>query len=144
MPRRPCRLSMGPCSERMKGDVLVALVTFYEQVDGDLDDVRKRLITDERIEKFVRVFAADETYATLEKAFAEDQVESAFRAAHTMKGISRDLGFSSLSERASELTEALRADDDGIYGSMEQAAGLYDRVRDAYAAIIEAVPLLDE
>lgn len=128
----------------MKGDALVALVTFYEQVEGDLDDVRKRLLTDERIEKFVRVFIADETYATLEKAFAEGRSEPAFRAAHTLKGISRDLGFSSLSEKASELTEALRADDDGAYGSIEDAASLYDRVRDAYGAIVEAVPLLDE
>lgn len=118
-------------------------MTFYEQVNGDLDDVRKRLLSDERIEKFVRIFAVDDTYATLEKAFAESDVASAFRAAHTMKGISRDLGFMALSERASELTEALRANADGIYGNITEAGSLYEQVRAAYDAIMMAMPLLD-
>lgn len=121
----------------------MALATFYEQIDGDLADVRKRLVTDERIEKFVRIFQSDETYATLERAFAEGQAETAFRAAHTLKGMGRDLGFTELSQRASDLTEALRADADGVYGSMEAAAGHYERVCEAYAGIVGAMPLLD-
>lgn len=121
----------------------MALATFYEQINGDLADVRKRLITDERVEKFVRVFIADETCATLQRAFAEGQVEVAFRAAHTLKGIGRDLGFTELARTASDLTEALRADENGTYGSMEGAVDLYERVSDAHTAILDAMPLLD-
>lgn len=122
----------------------MALETFYAQIDGDLDDVRRRLLADERIEKFVRIFAADETYADLERAFAEGKADIAFRAAHTLKGMGRDLGFTGLSERASDLTEALRADDSGAYGDMEAAAELHARVREAYDDIMSAMPLLDE
>lgn len=121
----------------------MALETFYTQVNGNLEDVRKRLLTDERVDKFVRIFAADETFATLERAFVEGNVEPAFRAAHTLKGMGRDLGFTDLSERASELTEALRADDDGNFGSLEDAAALYEQTSSAYAAIMAALPLLD-
>lgn len=122
----------------------MALEAFYQRIDGDLDDVRKRLITDERVEKFVRIFAADETYGALERAFAEGQAEQAFRAAHTMKGVGRDLGFTVLSARASELTEALRADENGAYGSLDAAAGAFAQVECAYMAVLAALPLLDE
>lgn len=122
----------------------MALVGFYEQVNGNLEDVRKRLLTDERIEKFVRIFAADETYANLQGAFENGEAEPAFRAAHTLKGMGRDLGFTALSERASELTEALRAGDDGVYGDIDAAAELYAQVQDAYDSIIAALPLMDE
>lgn len=121
----------------------MALETFYAQVDGNLEDVRKRLLTDERVEKFVRIFAADETYASLERAFAEGQAETAFRAAHTLKGMGRDLGFTEFSERASALTEALRADDDGAFGSLDEAADFQRQVKAAYGTIMDALPLLD-
>lgn len=121
----------------------MALVTFYEQVNGDIDDVRKRLLTDERIEKFVRIFVADETYASLERAFAANDAEAAFRAAHTLKGMGRDLGFTVLAERASKLTEVLRADDDGVFGDMDAAAEPFEQVVRAYETIVAALPLLD-
>ena len=122
----------------------MAVETFYAQVNGDLDDVRRRLLTDDRVDKFVRIFASDETYAALERAFAEEQPEAAFRAAHTLKGMGRDLGFTEFGERASELTEALRADENGVFGSMEGATALFEQVKDAHAAILAALPLLDE
>ena len=130
-------------SQLARGDDALALALFYDQIGGDLADVRKRLVTDERIDKFVRIFLSDETYAALEHAFENGLSEPAFRAAHTLKGVGRDLGFTALSQCASDLTEALRADEAGVYGNMEEAAELYARVRAAYADIVAAMPLLD-
>ena len=47
----------------------MSLEEFYGAIGGDLDDVRSRLLTDERVEKFVRAFACDPTFAALEEAY---------------------------------------------------------------------------
>lgn len=121
----------------------MTLVGFYETIGGDLDDVRRRLLTDERIERFVRVFADDPTFASLEAAFAAGDAETAFRAAHTLKGVGRDLGFTDLQASAAELTEALRADETGTFGSLGEAQVPYEHVRGDHAKVIGALSELD-
>lgn len=121
----------------------MALAEFYETIDGNLDDVRSRLLTDERVEKFVRTFAADTTFQSLQDAYAAHDVESAFRAAHTLKGIGRDLGFTALFQNAADLADALRADSDGVFGDMSAAEPLHGAVAESYEAVIAALPVLD-
>mgnify|MGYP000290853416 FL=1 len=57
----------------------------------------------------------------LTQAMDAGDVETAFRAAHTLKGICANLGFKSLFEVSYEITEALRA------GDMEQAKVMWPR-----------------
>ena len=85
--------------------------TLYQIAGGDYAGVIGRLRTNERIAKFVTMFADDASYTNLIDNMAAENWDEAFRAAHTLKGTARDMGFIELSDRASEVTEALRASD---------------------------------
>lgn len=100
---------------------------------GDYADVIGRLRTNERVAKFVTMFADDTSYDNLVTNMAEQDWEEAFRAAHTLKGISRDMGFIDLSEYASDITEALRADEH------ERAQELLPSVQEEYQHVAEAI-----
>lgn len=56
-------------------------------------------------------------------------------ALHTLKGTARDMGFIDLSDRASEVTEALRASD------AAQAKELLPAVEDAYKQVADAIAM---
>ena len=45
---------------------------------------------------------------TVQQALADGNIEVAFRAAHTLKGVCQNLGFNNLYEPSAELTERLR------------------------------------
>ena len=79
----------------------------YEAFGGDFDEVMSRLLTPARIEKFALRFPEDTSFRDLAAALAADDVEAAFRAAHTMKGVVLNLGFKNL-YGVVELTEYLR------------------------------------
>lgn len=120
----------------------MSLEIFYDTVGGDLSGVRGRLMTDERIEKFVGIFFQDPTFNTLVESYGNQDWETAFRAAHTMKGTCADLGFMPLSAAASELTETLRPDDDGTPHDLPASEALYQQVVDGYEQLVEAKALL--
>ena len=61
------------------------------------------------IEKFALKFREDMSFQELEKALNDKQVEIAFRAAHTLKGVCMNLGFDHLYKPSFEITECLRA-----------------------------------
>lgn len=80
----------------------------YAQIEGDYEDASERLMNDELISKFVLKFLNDKSYADLKAAVANGDIDLSFRAAHTIKGVAANLGFTKLQMAASELTEQLR------------------------------------
>ena len=84
------------------------LSDFYEEVGGDIMNVLERLEDIDTVEMFVLEFPSDPSYSMLLKNLQENDLTSAFRAAHTLKGISYTLGFQSLGDRAAELCDKLR------------------------------------
>lgn len=70
----------------------------YEAMGGDYEDVLKRLMNEARIQKFALMFKKDPSMSQLTQAMDAGDVETAFRAAHTLKGICANLGFKSLFE----------------------------------------------
>ena len=58
--------------------------------------------------RFVLKYPADPSFAQLREAVAAADWESAFRAAHTLKGVAQNLGFDALYRASSALTEHLR------------------------------------
>ncbi len=81
---------------------------FYDTIGGGYEDAMKRIPSEEILKKFVLKFPADPSYDNLVKAKADNDVEAAFVAAHTLKGVAANLGFKTLTEAASRLTEELR------------------------------------
>ena len=84
----------------------------------------------------------DENLRKLGAALADGDLERAFLAAHTLKGVSRDLGFTPLFEAAAALSDALRLDDAGVPANMEAVPELMPAVRDAYATVVDAIAII--
>lgn len=59
----------------------------YESIESNYDNVLKRLGSEGMIKRFAVKFIDDPTFGELKNALAAGDGESAFRAAHTMKGI---------------------------------------------------------
>jgi chemotaxis protein histidine kinase CheA len=84
------------------------MVEFYLASGGNYEDVYSRLPNDQLILKFVKKFKEDNTYKELLSALEDKNYKDAFRASHTMKGLSMTLGFETLCEHVSNMTELLR------------------------------------
>lgn len=66
----------------------------------------------------------------------------AYRGAHTLKGVSRDLGFTPLFEAAAALSDALRLDDAGVPANVAAVPELMPAVRDAYSTVVDAIAII--
>lgn len=84
------------------------LEEFYAATGGNYADTKRRLMSDAIVKKFVLKYREDPTCAELEAAIEAKDWETAFRGAHTLKGLSQNLGFDRLFETSFALTEALR------------------------------------
>lgn len=113
------------------------LKVFYELVGGDAEKVLDRLPSESMVRRFLGKFPADPSYTDLKASLARREIETAFRAAHTLKGTAGTLGLDTLAAAASALTEALRAAD-----AMPPQT-LVEAVETAYQAAIEQIGWLD-
>lgn len=105
----------------------------YESIQGDFDGLVGRVMGEARAERFSMKFLNDQSYAQLMEALGQEDYENAFRAAHTLKGVCANLGFSKLQDVASELTEALRG------GAKPENQSLIDQTTDEYERTINVL-----
>ncbi len=105
----------------------------YEQMGSDFNGVMSRLGSETIIAKFAVKFLSDPSYDELKAALEEGRAEDAFRAAHTLKGVSLNLGFDKLYETSSALTEKLRG------RKLEGTDALMKQVTDQYQATTAAL-----
>ena len=108
----------------------------YQKMGADYEDVLKRLYSEGMIRKFARMFLDDDSYPKLERSLKEENVEEAFRAAHTLKGVCQNLGFTNLYQPTYDLTEVLRT------GTLEGTKELFDSVTCQYKITINAIRAL--
>lgn len=87
----------------------------YALIGEDFDLAVSRMVKEERIAKYLALFVKDTSFNDLEKSFENDDMETAFRAAHTLKGVCANLGMDKLGGMASILTEDLRNGKDIIH-----------------------------
>lgn len=109
----------------------------YDAMGGDYQDVLTRLRSGERIQRFLYKILEDKSYDTLISAMAAKEYEEAFRAAHTLKGISLNLSLTQLYASSNELTEALR-----VKPQAERAEALLARVKEDYALAVASIGAL--
>ena len=105
----------------------------YEQTGSDYESILKRFGSESMIRRFALKFLKDGTFAELKKALAEGDGETAFRAAHPLKGVCLNLGFDNLYPSSKDLTELLRA------GSMDGYEDLFAEVEKEYNRTCEAL-----
>ena len=80
----------------------------YKEMGADLQEVLRRLKTEERIGKFLKRILTDTNYELLCKALEEKNYEQAFTHIHNLKGLAMNLGLTPLLVPAQELCEELR------------------------------------
>lgn len=105
----------------------------YAALGGDYEEVLGRLYSEALVKKFVGKFLADQSFSSLESTLKAENYEEAFRAAHTLKGVSQNLSFTKLYQSSHEMTEALRNKETG------RAEELLARVELDYAQTYAAV-----
>lgn len=107
----------------------MSIQEFYFAIGGDYDAIRGRFGSDERIEKFVNMFFMDKSYENLLASLNDGDLATAFRCAHTIKGNAKNVSFQALVKSSTELTEALRLDDEGVSAAPEKIPELLESVR---------------
>ena len=113
---------------------------FYAAVGGDLSDVLERLVrgaidkllvaTEDRLQTVVKTAQAESE--RLMQSLKNGDLQSAFRAAHTLKGIGYNLGLNRLGDRAAALCEVLHT------GSVP-APELLRQLTEEYCCVIDAI-----
>jgi chemotaxis protein histidine kinase CheA len=88
--------------------------------------------------RFWKEFLRDPSFADLQRAAAEGNVEDAFRAAHSLKGAAANLGLVPIVQAASPCVEALRAGDAGALApeSLQPLLAEYARICAALRAAL--------
>ena len=105
----------------------------YEELGSDFDKVQNRLVSEALVKKFALKFLDDPSFQELKISLEAGDTETAFRAAHTLKGICLNLGFDNLYPSSKDLTELLRA------GSMDGYEDLFAEVEKEYNRTCEAL-----
>ena len=98
----------------------------YEAIESDYKSVFKRFGNGAMVKRFAVKFLNDTSFANLKQALQDKDVNEAFRAAHTLKGVCLNLGFNNLYTVSSELTEKLRK------GELDGSDELFAKVEEQY------------
>ena len=114
----------------------MTIVECYQQLGGNLENVKTRLPSDSLIKRFIIKFLDDSSYSELCDALQKGQRDEAFRAAHTLKGVCANLGFDQLENSTSALKELLRPKDIGI---PEEAVSMMKDVKHDYEMTVGAI-----
>ena len=105
----------------------------YEELGLDFNAVLSRLVNEKLVQKFALKFLDDPSFQNLKEALDAKDVETAFRAAHTLKGVCLNLGFDNLFTVSSELTEKLRA------GELDGTDEMFQKVKEQYEITVAAI-----
>ena len=111
----------------------------YDSINGDYEGVISRLKDEKRVHKFLCRFPSDGNFILLQTSLAIQNSGVAFRAAHSLKGIAMNLGFTRLEKSATRLTDELRNQPD--YNVVNE---IFAEVNRDYQQIIYNIKLLDE
>lgn len=110
----------------------------YDYLGANYTDVLERLITDERIIKYLIRFTQSPDYSELLGYLDSKDYENAFRSVHNIKGISMNLGLTNLIAASSELCESLRNGAPTV-----DIANMVEAVTKQYNISVDAIAKLD-
>lgn len=111
----------------------------YSAMEADYDGVMCRLMTEERVKKYLLKAVDNHMLDSLCSYLEEKDYKEAFRAAHSLKGVCQNLGLTKLELSSSNVTEALRG------GELnEDITPLLEQVREDYEVFEKNVVLLEQ
>lgn len=116
----------------------MTLQEFYVLAGGKYEEVLSRLMDDARIKKYLNKFVDTKDCNDMLEAIKNEDWETAFRMSHNLKGMSQNLGLTTLGRVSSELCETMR------HGKpTEDNTGLVDAVMEEYNRVISAISNLE-
>ena len=107
----------------------------YASIGGNYDSVRRILPMDKLIDKFIRKFMNDDTYARLAAARETMDPAGMFESSHAMKGVCANLGLDTLSALAGEIADEFRPgrerklDDAALSAKLDELKALYEKTQ---------------
>ena len=119
---------------------------FYDMVGGDYNEVMSRLMKEDRIYKYLGKFLTATEYEDIPRLLDEKNWAEAFRAAHTLKGNSLNLGLNNLADSADEVCNPMRASEEERNAGMqngveprEDMAPRLEKLKEDYEATVDAI-----
>lgn len=104
----------------------------------DWDATIERFMNNEAMyEKFLHKFAKDQNFALLSASIDAGQNIDAEHAAHTLKGVAANLGFSALSDKLDDFIKKLRAGED-----CQSLSGMFSEIKESYEKICAIIATL--
>lgn len=115
----------------------MTLDQFYRAAGGTAAASAPRLGGADATRRFLRLFPLDDSFPQLSEALGRGDVQTAFRAAHTLKGVAANLGLERLRAAASDMTECLRR------GELSGAQARFPETETAYRRVLAALEELE-
>jgi HPt (histidine-containing phosphotransfer) domain-containing protein len=106
----------------------------YESMGADYEGVSGRLLSDDRIRKYLLKFLGTTDYQIMLEALGNKDYELAFRMAHNLKGVSLNLGLTGLQTSSASLCEALRGGKPEI-----DITSLLESVKEEYQKVVSSI-----
>lgn len=114
----------------------MTVIECYEKIGGDYENAMSRFKNEALIKRFLPMFLSDPSFNELTAALEKGDAGTAFRAAHTLKGVTANLSLARLNSAAVEITEMLRAEE------LLKAKEYFPNVKKAYNTAFEAISQL--
>ncbi len=109
---------------------------------ADVETTLARFMGNEAMyEKFLKKFAASPNCGALEESIRDGNYEEVFKCAHTLKGVSANLGLDPIAKASSDLTEEVRgkAPQEVDAGRVQE---IWQRLQESYRAFEELLGTL--
>lgn len=102
----------------------------YEIMGGNYAELCGR-ISESMLPRLLGMLLRDTSYTDICTALEQKDYESAFRGAHTLKGVALNLSLAALAEKADILTESLRGrqDNEKIQPALQEFGQAYETVQ---------------
>lgn len=116
----------------------MTLKDFYSEVNGNYSEIFSRILSEDRIRKYLYIFLRDKTFTNLCTEIDCNNTQKAFIYAHTLKGLSQNLSLSSLYVHSDSITQALRND------NLKKAVSILPKLSEEYTRVILGIKALKE
>lgn len=107
---------------------------FYEKFKDDYNEVLSRLLTEERIKKYLKKLPETGDFENLKESLSQEKWDDAFRFSHNLKGMCLNLGLNHLFLPSSTLCENLRGG-----APQEDPSAMMEEVERIYKETVTAI-----
>ncbi len=105
------------------------LLDFYNAIGDNYDLLLSRLLSSDRIEKYLTIFFSENSIEDLKTWIINNDFQSAINTAHTLKGVTATLGFDHLSSDICGLHGVLKNNETEKAGILcQQIVEEYERI----------------